>query len=143
MEFSKSGHATYYTRYHLVFSTKYRRKILKDGMGEYMYVIMRSICRRHPEIRIFEVNTDKDHIHLLIELAPKMSIAEVVKILKSHTGLMMRKKFTYLDQVYWGADGIWSTGYFVSMVGVNESIIAKYIQHQGAEDRGQAKLELT
>jgi putative transposase len=80
-------------------------------MGEYMHVIMRSICRRHPEIRIFEVNTDKDHIHLLVELAPKMSIAEAVKILKAHTGLMMRKKFTFLDQVYWGADGIWSTGY--------------------------------
>ncbi len=55
----------------------------------------------------------------------------------------MREKFPFLDRVYWGEDGIWSIGYFVSTVGVNEAVIRRYIERQGLEDSGQAKLELT
>ncbi len=51
-------------------------------------------------------------------------------------------KFPFLDKVYWGVEGIWSIGYFVSTVGINESVIRKYIEMQGKEDRGQAQLEL-
>ena len=54
----------------------------------------------------------------------------------------MKRKFEYMRKAYWGVDGIWSDGYFVSTVGVNESVIQKYIQKQGQEDRGQAQLEL-
>lgn len=53
---------------------------------------------------------------------------------------MMREKFSFLNQVYWGDDGIWSTGYFVSTVGINEELIRKYIEAQGQEDNGQAQL---
>ena len=53
----------------------------------------------------------------------------------------MRKTFPFLDKVYWGEDGIWSTGYFVSSIGVNEETIQRYIALQGEEDKGQAKLE--
>ncbi len=143
MEFSKSGHAVYHTRYHLVFSTRYRRKVLKSGMGAYMQVLMQAVSRRHPEITVLEVNTDRDHIHLLVEVAPKMAISDAVLLLKAHTARPMREHFPFLDKVYWGSDGIWSTGYFVSTVGVNEDVIKKYIEHQGAEDSGQAKLDLS
>ena len=107
-----------------------------------MKAIMRTIPRRHPEIEIFEVNTDKDHIHLLVSIAPKMSIAEAVRILKSNTGRMMSKKFPFIKTVYRGEMSLWSVGYFVSTVGVNEQIIQAYINQQGREDSGQAKLEL-
>ncbi len=62
-------------------------------------------------------------------------------MVKAHTGSAMRKKFQFLDKVYWGINGIWSIGYFVSTVGINEETIGKYIQKQGEEDSGQALLE--
>lgn len=60
-------------------------------MASYMKVLMTTIPRQHPEIEVLEVNTDKDHIHLLVSIAPKMAIAEAVRILKSNTGRMMVK----------------------------------------------------
>ena len=141
MDCKKQGHSVYYTRYHLVIATKYRRKILKDGFGEYLKKLVIGIGRQIPEIEIVEVNTDKDHIHMLLSIPPKLSISEVVKEIKAKTGLYMRRKFPFLDKVYWGRGGIWSRGYFVSTVGISESTIRKYIEMQGKEDSGQALLE--
>ena len=141
MECKKQGHSVYYIRYHLVIATKYRRKIPEDGFGEYLKKLMVGISRQLPEIEIIEVNTDKDHVHMLLSIPPKFSISEVVKEVKAKTGLLMRRKFAFLDKVYWGKGGIWSRGYFVSTVGVSESTIRKYIEMQGKEDSGQALLE--
>ena len=142
-QYSRQSHAVYHTRYHLVFATKYRRKVFaKPGMASYMKVIMTTIPRRHPEIEVFEVNTDKDHIHLLVSIAPKMAIAEAVRILKSNTGRMMTRKFPFIKKIYNDETTLWSIGYFVSTVGINERTIQAYIEHQGREDSGQAKLEL-
>ncbi len=128
MEYKKQAHAVYYAQYHIVISTQYRRKVLQ-------------VSKFQPEIEIIEVNTDLDHIHLLVSIPPKFSVSEVVKMIKVHTGTAMRKKFPFLDKVYWGINGIWSIGYFVSTVGINEKTIRSYVQKQGEEDSGQAKLE--
>jgi putative transposase len=140
MEYRKQAHSVYYTRYHIVVSTKYRRKILKEGVGEYLKKLIMEVSKSHPDIGIVEVNTDLDHMHFLASIPPKYSVSEVVGKIKANTGRKMRRKFKFLDQVYWGVEGIWSTGYFVSTVGINESIIRKYIENQSQEDSGQAKL---
>lgn len=143
MRYNRQSHAVYHTRYHLVFATKYRRQVFrKEGMASYMRVIMRTIPRKHPEIEILEVNTDKDHIHLLVSIAPKMSVAEAVRILKTNTSRMMVKKFPFIREVYRGEMALWSIGYFVSTIGVNERTVQAYIENQGREDSGQATLEL-
>ena len=98
--------------------------------------------RIFPEVEILEQNTDKDHIHQLVSIPPKYSVAEVVKYLKGKSAYAMRRKFPSLNQVYYGADGIWSDGYFVSTVGVNEETIRHYIESQGLEDSGQVRLVL-
>ena len=141
MDYNKQGHSVYYTRYHLVVSTKYRKKILRDGFGDYLKKLVIGIGRQSPEIEVIEVNTDVDHVHILLSIPPKFSVSEIVKILKAKTGLAMRRKFPFLDKVYWGTGGIWSVGYFVSTVGITEEVIRKYVKMQGQEDSGQAKLE--
>jgi len=141
MDYKKQGHSVYYTRYHLVIATKYRRKVLGDGFGEYLKKLVIGIGRQMPEIEIIEVNTNMDHMHMLLSIPPKMSISEVVKEVKAKTGLYMRRKFPFLDKVYWGQGGIWSRGYFVSTDGIDEATIKKYIEMQGKEDSGQALLE--
>jgi putative transposase len=143
MQYSRQTHAVYYTRYHLVFATKFRRQVFrKEGMATYMKVIMRTIPRKHPEIEILEVNTDKDHIHLLVSIAPKLAVADAVRILKTNTSRMMVKRFPFIREVYRGEMSLWSIGYFASTVGVNEKTIQAYVKNQGHEDSGQAKLEL-
>ena len=122
-------------------STKYRRKVLKAGIGKYLQRKIKQISSFHPEIEILEVNTDLDHIHILVSIPPKFSVSKIVNMIKANTDSAMRKKFPFLDKVYWGVSGIWSAGYFVSTVGINESTIRKYVQLQGKEDGGQAKLE--
>ena len=142
-EYSKQAHCTYHTRYHLVFVTKYRRKVLKPGMASYLQAILKNILRTYPEIDILEMNTDQDHIHLLVSIPPKMSVSYAVCLLKTNSARAMRKKFPFLANMYEHASlGFWSDGYFVSTVGCDESTIQRYIQLQGQEDKGQTKFVL-
>ena len=142
MDYKKQGHCVYYAKYHIVLSTRYRRKVLKSGMGEYLKIRLKEIQRNYPEIEIIKAETDVDHLHVLVSIAPKIAVSEVVRIIKSNTGKAMRKKYKFLDYVYYGRGGIWSAGYFVSTAGINEEVIKNYIEHQGREDRGQAQLEI-
>ena len=141
MECQKQGHVVYHTRYHVVFVTKYRRKVLRGGVGEYLKVKLQEVNEYYPDLEILEVNTDEDHVHLLVSIPPKMAVSQAVRIIKSNTGRALRRKFPFLQKLYWGVPGIWSVGHFVSTVGIKESVIRKYIEQQGQEDSGQAKLE--
>jgi len=88
------------------------------------------------------VNTDIDHIHILCSIAPKVSVAQAVSIIKANTARMLKKKFPFLVHGYFDTETIWSIGYFVSTVGINEAIIKQYIAMQAKEDSGQAQLVL-
>ncbi len=142
MKFKKQTNCIYYCLYHLVFTTKYRRKIFNDGTFAYMKERLKQLYDYYPEIEIQEINHDKDHIHMMISIPPKMSIGQVVRIIKSNIAKDMKKKFPFLKEVYWGTDGIWSDGYFVSTIGINEKIIKNYIEMQGKEDLGQTEFVL-
>lgn len=140
MEFKRQSHAVYHCEYYVVLSTKYRRKIFNEGIFVYMETQLAEIRKYYPEIEFKKVNHDKDHIHMLVSIPPKMSVGSAIRIIKANTSRNMKLKFPFLKQVYWGTDGIWSEGYFASTVGVNEHIIHRYIENQGKEDSGQAKL---
>ena len=78
--------------------------------------------------------------HMVIP--PKYAVSKVVETIRKNTSRLLRKKFRFLDKVYWDEKRIWGKGYFVSTVGINEQIIRKYIELQGKEDAGQVQLEL-
>jgi len=142
MEYHKQSNCVYHCEYHLVLPTRYRRKIFNEGVFAYFKIKLDEIRKYHPAITIKEVNHDEDHVHLLISISPKMSVGEVVRKIKANTAREIRNKFEFLDKVYWGKEGIWSEGYFVSTVGVDEETIQKYIKMQGKEDSGQTKFEI-
>lgn len=100
------------------------------------------VRKDYPEIEYKEVNHDQDHLHLLVSIPPKMAVGDVVRIIKSNTSRELKQKFPFLLELYRRTDGAWSDGYFVTTVGINETIIRKYIEQQGQEDSGQAKLDL-
>ena len=141
MKYNKQGHCVYYATYHIVVTTRYRRRVVKGGMGAYLKKAILGVQRRYPEIQIVEVNTDEDHMHVLVSIPPKMSVSQVVNLIKSNTGRAMRYKFPFLDEIYRKTPGIWSTGYFVSTIGIDQKVVQRYIEYQGREDSGQVKLE--
>ncbi len=111
-------------------------------MLAYLQEYLKSWPEYHPDILLKEVNTDEDHIHLLVSIPPTKSVGMVVRTIKTNTARVLKLKFPHLKKVYWDTDSIWSAGYFVSTVGVNETVIRRYIQNQGEEDAGQTNLRL-
>ncbi len=142
MECKRQSNCLYHCVYHLVLVTRYRRKIFNNGVFNYMKATLKELAEHYPEMEIVEMNHDEDHIHLMLWIPPKMPVGRAVTILKSNTAHHLKKKFPFLGEVYFDGGGIWSGGYFVSTVGINGQTIRKYIEHQGREDAGQAKLAL-
>ena len=142
MEFRKQSYAVYYCSYHVVISTKYRKSWINPGIFAYLELKLKELSKYYPEIEIELVNHDQDHLHLLISIPPKTAVSSVIRIIKTNTASKLKQKFPILKTIYWGTTSIWSDGYFVSTVGVNELVIKQYIENQGKEDSGQAKLEL-
>ena len=143
MEFKKQTHAIYHCQYHLVLTTKYRRRVLNPGVFRYFEEKLQEIRKFYPELEFQAVNHDQDHVHLLLSIPPKWSVGMVVRLIKANTARGLKKKFPFLKQVYWGTDGIWSESYFVSTVGISDTMLRRYIEQQGQADAGQAKLDLS
>ena len=142
MEYRHQGHCVYYAQYHLVLVSKFRRNIFNAGVLAYLIDILKRIKEYYPEIEIEKVNGDQDHVHLLLSIPPKLAVSKVVGIIKANTAKALKDKFPFLKKAYWGTPGIWSDGYFVSTVGLDEEVVKKYIDLQGKTDSGQAKLVL-
>lgn len=141
MEIRKQAHCAYRCEYHIVLVPRYRNKIFIEGVAEYLAIKMDEIRKYYPEIEYIERNIRVDHVHLVLSFPPKYSIAHVVQIIKANTGRAMKEKFEFLRSRYYRRGGIWSVGYFVSTVGLDEEMIKRYVKYQEKEDLGQAKLE--
>ena len=139
MELIKLSHCVYQCEYHLVLVTKYRKEIFNEGIFRYLDTKLAEITEHYPLVKFKTENHDKDHIHMLVSIPPTIAIGKVVGIIKQITSREMKQKFPFLKKAYWGSDGVWSEGYFVSTVGVDEGVIQAYIEHQGKKDAGQTK----
>ncbi|HJW28906.1 MAG TPA: IS200/IS605 family transposase [Saprospiraceae bacterium] len=142
MENRLSGHSVYRTEYHVVWIPKYRRRILSTGVREYLKKLWPKILRGIPGVEMIEENIQVDHIHAVVIIPPKYSVSDVIGRIKGQSASKLRKKFTWLEEVYWKENVVWSPGYFVSTIGLNEEQIIKYVKWQERQDSGQAKLEL-
>jgi putative transposase len=90
---------------------------------------------KYPTLYIHEINTGDDHVHMMIEIPPTIPVCEAIQKLKAHASIYLKQKFPFIKRIY--EDGaIWSVGYFVSTVGLNEEQIRKYIQKQNMFDIG-------
>lgn len=142
MKLHKAAHTVYKTQYHIVWVTRYRRKILVRGIAESLRILLQEVRKFHPDWFIEEIGIEVDHVHLHMVIPPKEAVARVVATLKSVTSARLKAKFPqFLRKVYWDGHGIWGRGFFVSTVGINEAIIRRYVRYQGEQDTGQAQLE--
>ena len=141
MRLHRSAHAVYKTQYHIVWVTRYRRKILVPGVQRYLHVKLEEVRKWYPDWEYAAIGMEVDHVHLHMVIPPKYAVSVAVETLKKNTSRALSEKFAFLAKVYWDREGIGSPGYFVSTVGMNEAIIRRYVEMQGQEDAGQAELE--
>jgi putative transposase len=125
-----------------VWIPKYRRRILNPGVANYVRKLFPKVLEKLPGCEMVELNVQVDHIHMVMIIPPKCAVSDVIGQMKQWTASQLRKKFPFLNKVYWRDPVIWSPGYFVSTVGVDEAKIIKYVRWQQRQDSGQAKLDL-
>src|SRR3989344_3690134 len=136
-QYHRDHHSVYLCDYHLVLPTKYRRKVFDEALFSYVREKLLEITEHYPKLFVKTMNHDTDHVHLLISIPPQMSVGSAVRLIKTNTSHGIKNRFPHLKRIYWGTDGIWSEGYFVSTVGVDEATIKQYILLQGTKDEGQ------
>ena len=132
--FRKLTHTIYECKYHIVFCPKYRYRILKDEILEYCRQQIYHLVRGKEWVDMLELNIQADHIHMVISIAPKYSVSNVMGYLKGKLALRLFEKYERIGKRYWGRH-LWSRGYCVSTVGLNEDEIRKYVRWQGERDR--------
>jgi putative transposase len=145
VQFVNSGHGVYHAEYHIVWCTKYRRRILNPGVVGYTRKILPKIVKSMAGVVIEEMGFDaklKDHVHLVMLIPPKFSASDVVAQIKSQSASLLRRKFLFLKKVFWKENIVWSPGFFLSTVGVNEKTIKDYVKWQGRQDLDQNQLRL-
>lgn len=130
------NHSVYQTQYHIVWTTRYRRKYLKEYVEKEFVSSCYQIVKKYPTLYLLSIKTDDDHVHIQIEIPPNITIAAVVQKIKIESSINIKKRFKFVREMY--IDGsIWSVGYFVSTIGLNENVIKRYIEYQRKKDVGR------
>ena len=131
-EYKSIAHAKTNLRYHVILSTKYRRKALV-GIEQTVLEAFRD-AESHSDFRIIEMNADQDHIHLLVTFKPALSIEQVVRRMKQlTTRYVWEREAEHLRMYYWKDKRVlWTGGYFCATVGdASEEQMVEYIRKQG------------
>ena len=141
MEIRLSAHGAYYHQYHIVWIPKYRKKILKGELKEYIAKKLFDIQKYRPEVVIEKYNIQEDHVHLIVVIPPKYSVSQIVGKIKANTSRDIRKRFDWIKKIYW-KNVFWSPVFFSSTVGINEEAIKKNVEFQEKMDKGHKQLSL-
>ena len=131
------AHTRWMCKYHIVFTPKYRRKIIYNKLRRDIVQTIKDLCK-WKGIEIIEGKAMPDHIHILVKIPPKMSISNFMGYLKGKSAMMIFARHGNLKYKF-GNNNFWSTGYYVSTVGLNEATIAKYIREQDTYDKISTK----
>jgi len=135
-----SRHTVWECKYHIVWIPKYRKKKLYKELRKYLGEILRELASQK-ECKIEEGHLMSDHVHILISIPPKYSVAQVVGFIKGKSAISIARTYLGRRKDFTG-EHLWARGYHVSTVGRDEAMIRKYIRHQEDEDRRIDKLDL-
>ena len=127
------AHTKWMCKYHIVFTPKYRRKVIYNQRRKDIGEILRTLCR-YKGVEIIEGHLMSDHVHMLVMIPPKLSVSSFMGYLKGKSALMIFDRHANLKYKY-GSRHFWAKGYFCDTVGKNENVIREYIQTQLQEDK--------
>ena len=142
MVWRRTAHAAYDTAYHLVWSPKYRKRILEGALAARVEEMFKEIAEVY-DITIDEMEVSPDHVHLFCSFPPRYSIAQVVMRFKSLSARAIFREYPQVKRQLWGGE-FWEDGYFARTVGdkVTAEVIRKYIQHHRSEKEGELQFKL-
>ena len=132
--YKQQSHVVWQCSYHIVWCPKYRFRVLSGLVKELVEQDIRMLCQ-WKSCGVEELSVQPDHIHLLVSILPKVSVSELMGLMKGKLAIKLFKSYPQLKQKpYWG-NHFWSRGYFVNTVGLNEEMIRRYVRHQEEEDK--------
>ena len=140
-DWQSQSHVRHYCRYHVVFVPKYRKKQIYGNLRRDIGKILRELCRQHG-VEIVEGHAMSDHIHLLLMIPPKYSVAHTIGFLKGKSAIRIFRDYLRVKRNFTGRH-FWARGYCVSTVGLEEKLIQDYIRDQEQEEKRQEQMRLS
>ena len=134
------AHTKWLYKYNIVFTPKYRCKVIYNQYRNSLREILRRLCE-YKGVKIIERELMADHVHMLVLIPPKIAVSSFMGYLKGKSALMMFDKHANLKYKF-GNRHFWSEGYYVSTVGLNEATVKKYIREQELHDQMKDKLSV-
>jgi len=127
MQYQKGKHCGFYHRYHLVWSTKYRYKVLTGDIRMRVREIIRRVCAEN-DVEIINGVLSLDHVHMFVSIPPKLSVSEFMRKVKGRSSFLVQKEYPQLKKRYWG-QRFWGRGYFSTTNGaITEDIVLQYLE---------------
>ena len=139
--FKKLSHTIYECKYHIIFCPKYRYRILEGAVAEYSQQLIYKLCSYKDLVEVLELNIQIDHVHVVLSIPPKYSVSSLVGSLKGRLAIKLFQRYEKLGKGYWGRH-LWSRGYCVSTVGLDENQIRQYVRWQERKEKEIEKQQL-
>jgi putative transposase len=137
---NSSNHSKWECKYHIVWIPKYRKKSIYKDLRKYLGATLKDLALQK-ECTIEEGHLMSDHVHILISIPPKYSVAQVVGFIKGKSAISIAR--TYMGRrKHFTGQSFWARGYYVSTVGRDEETVRNYIKHQESEDKRIEQLNL-
>ncbi len=131
--YRKTSHTTYDCKYHIVWITKYRKKVMSGVVAERVRELVRQICKEN-DVEIIKGHVSKDHVHLFVSIPPQLAISKLVQSLKGKSSYKLLGENKELSKQFWGRH-LWARGYFVATSGnVTDEVIMEYIKNQDIKE---------
>jgi len=134
------SHAKWDCKYHVIWIPKYRKKTIFGDLRKYLGEIFRELAKQK-EFTVIEGHLMPDHVHILLSIPPKYSVAQIVGFIKGKSAIQIARNFQGRKKNFVGQN-FWARGYYVSTVGKDEDAVRAYIQHQEKEDKRLDQLNL-
>jgi len=133
--FKKLSHVLYRCKYHILWIPKYRYRVLEGLVKELLLKDIPTLLEWWKSSEMIELNIQKDHVHLVVSVPPKISISQLMVVLKGKTAIKLFKSYPQLKtKPYWG-NHFWARGYCVDTIGLDEDKIKKYVKYQEEQER--------
>jgi putative transposase len=140
MGYRHGAHTVFEIHLHLVWTTKYRKPVMRGDVGLRVREVIRQVCRAE-EVEILKGHVSKDHVHLFVSIPPQVTISRLVQRVKGKSSHALLAEFSHLRKAFWGRH-LWARGYFCCSSGnVTDEVIKQYIENQQEEEDAEFRVE--
>src|SRR5690606_39215695 len=132
--YRKTSHTTYDCKYHIVWITKYRKKVLGGEVGKRVRELLREVCKSN-DVEILKGHVSRDHVHLFVSVPPHLAVSKLVQYLKGKSSYKLMQENKQISRLFWGRH-LWGRGYFVASSGnITDEMIMEYIENQDDKEK--------